>query len=102
MSDATPQDRAKATHELMRAAATGDPLTAMDRDILGHGAVRLHVPLRDPVDLRRIATVLRELANGLEVSSGLRGDARTALFAARYHLKTAAGRLRSKPTRNNR
>ena len=63
---------------------------------------RLHLPLRDPIDLRRVATILRDLANGLEVCSGLKGDARTALFAARFHIKTAAGRLLAKPTRNNR
>lgn len=103
MSDTpTPQHRHLAQRELNRAARTGDPLSPIDRDILGHRAVRLHVPLHDPVDLRRIATILRELANGLEVASGMRGDARSALFTAKYHLKTASNRLQSKPTRNIR
>ena len=103
MSDApSPRDRQMATRELTRAAATGDCLSPMDRDIIGHGDRRLQVPLRDPVDLRRCATILRELANALEVCSHMRGDARHALFSAHGHIKQAAGRLRSKPTRNYR
>lgn len=103
MSDApTFRDRDKASRELARASLTGDVLSPMDRDIIGHGGRRLQVPLRDPVDLRRCATILRELASALEVCSGMRGDARSVLFAASWHCKQAAGRLRSKPTRNNR
>lgn len=104
MSDTppTPQDRDAALRALKRAALTGDCLSTMDRDIIGHGDRRLQVPLRDPVDLRRCAIILRELANHLEVASHVRGDARNALFMAHGHLKQAAARLRSKPTRNNR
>ena len=103
MSDApTSRDRAKAASDLARAAATGDCLSPMDRDIIGHGDRRLQVPLRDPVDLRRCAVILRELANHLEVASHMRGDARSALFAAHGHLRRAAAQLRSKPTRNYR
>lgn len=104
MSDTphTARDRMIAADELRYAARTGDVLSPMDRDIIGHGDRRLQVPLRDPIDLRRCATILRELANHLEVCSHMRGDARHALFAAHGHLKQAAGRLRSKPTRNNR
>lgn len=103
MSDApTPRDRMHAARELGRAARTGDVLSVMDRDIIGHGDRRLQVPLRDPVDLRRVAVILRELSNKLELCSAMRGDARSVLFAAHWHIKNAAGQLRSKPSRNNR
>ncbi len=95
----TDRDRWKADENLRRAALTGDPLSEFDRDILGRSAARLHLPLRDPVDLRRLASILRNLANDLEVSSHMRGDARHALFSARWHIKMANGRLRSKPAR---
>jgi hypothetical protein len=104
MSDTPPtaRDRAIAGAELRYTAKHGDPLSQMDRGIIGHGDRRLQVPLRDPIDLRRCAVILRELANHLEVCSHMRGDARGALFAAHGYIKQAAGRLRSKPTRNNR
>lgn len=104
MSDTPPsaRDRTRADADLAYIVKTGEVLSPMDRDIIGHGDRRLQVPLRDPVDLRRCATILRELANSLEVCSHMRGEARTVLFAAHYHIKTAAARLRSKPTRKMR
>lgn len=104
MTDTPPsaRDRDAAARELKRASLTGDCLSTFDRDIIGHGDRRLQVPLRDPIDLRRCATILRELANHLEVCSHMRGSARNALFAAHGHLRRAAGQLRSKPTRNYR
>jgi hypothetical protein len=104
MHDTPPsaRDRMHAAEELRQVIRTGDPLSTMDRDIIGHGDRRLQVPLRDPIDLRRCATILRELANHLEVCSHMRGDARSALFAAHGYIRQAAGRLRSKPTRKIR
>jgi hypothetical protein len=104
MTDTPPtaRDRDAAARELKRASLTGDCLSTFDRDIIGHGDRRLQVPLRDPIDLRRVATILRELANHLEVCSHMRGDARSSLFAAHGHIRQAAARLRSKPTRNYR
>lgn len=100
MPDApTPRDREHADDGLRRAINTGDCLSEFDRDILGRSAARLHLPLRDPVDLRRLAAILRSPANDLEVSSHIRGDARHALFSARWHIKMANGRLRSNPAR---
>jgi hypothetical protein len=104
MSDTPPteRDRNMAARDLKRASLTDDCLTPFDRDIIGHGDRRLQVPLRDPIDLRRCAVILRDLANHLERCSHMRGDARSSLFAAHGHLREAAGQLRSKPTRNNR
>ena len=104
MTDTPPtaRDRMRADADLAYTIRTGDVLSPMDRDIIGHGDRRLQVPLRDPVDLRRCAVILRELANHLDVCSHMRGDARSALFAAHGHIRQAAGRLRSKPTRKIR
>jgi len=100
MSEApTDRDRYLADQGLHRAVHHGDCLAPIQRDILGHSARRLHIPLRDPVDLRRVAAILRDLANKLEVSSHIRGDALTALFAAGLHIKKASGQLMSKPRR---
>ena len=54
-----------ADEELMRIVATGDPVSAIHRRIVG-SAVRLHIPLRDPISLRDAAKALRTLASSLE------------------------------------
>ena len=104
MTDTPPsaRDRMRADADLAYTIRTGDVLSPMDRDIIGHGDRRLQVPLRDPVDLRRVAIILRELATRLEVCSHMRGEARHILFTAHSHIREAAGRLRSKPTRKIR
>jgi hypothetical protein len=104
MTDTPPtaRDRDAAARELKRASLTGDCLSTFDRDIIGHGDRRLQVPLRDPIDLRRVAIILRDLATRLEVCSHMRGEARHVLFTAHSHIREAAGKLRSKPTRNYR
>ncbi len=96
-----PDDRAirAAETELIRAATEGDPLSPLDRAILGKSAARLHIPLLDPIDLRRCAILLRELSNRLEVCSHMKGDARTPLFAARMYINETAAKLRSRPRR---
>lgn len=90
------KDLLAAQSELQRIVAEGDPLSPLDRAILGNSAARVHIPLRDPVDLRRCSIILSDLANKLMVCSHMKGDARTPLFAARMHITEAAGKLRSR------
>lgn len=67
---------------LRRIAATGDPISQMHRDITGH-AVRLHVPLKDAVQIRDAAKALRVLASTLESLSHSKDDEWRVLFMAR-------------------
>jgi hypothetical protein len=71
-----------AEEELRRIAATGDPVAALHRQITG-SAVRLHIPLRDPVQIRDVARALRVLASTLEAESGSKDEAWRVLFRAR-------------------
>lgn len=71
-----------ADDELRQIAATGDPVSALHRQITGT-AVRLHVPLRDPVQIRDVARALRVLASTLEMESGSKDEAWRVLFRAR-------------------
>lgn len=67
---------------LRRIAATGDPIAAIHRDIVRH-AVRLHIPLRDAIQIRDVAKALRVLASTLEVLSASKDDEWRVLFQAR-------------------
>jgi hypothetical protein len=71
-----------ADDELRRIAATGDPVAAIHRQITG-SAVRLHIPLRDPVQIADVAKALRLLASTLEVESKSRDEAWRILWRAR-------------------
>jgi len=96
------QDIRQAAEELNRVVRRGDPLSQMERDILGEGGIRLHMELRDPIYVREtIVPILRTLANDLEIASHIRGPALTALFACRMHIRKATNKLRSRPHRNN-
>ena len=79
-----------ADEELMRIVNTGDPLAEMYRSIVGT-SVRLHIPLRDPIQMRQVATVLRVLASKLESQSMSKGSAYEILFSQRSAV-TAANR----------
>lgn len=68
--------------ELRQIAATGDPVSALHRQITGH-AVRLHVPLHDPVQIGDVARALRVLASTLELESKAKDDAWRIMFRAR-------------------
>lgn len=75
--------------------ARGDPLDQWQRDCIGRAA-QLRLPLRDKVDLRRIALILRDLANRAEVISSLRhSDDFSALSEFKAHVVTAQGRATS-------
>ena len=71
-----------ADEALRRIAATGDPIAAIHRDIVGH-AVRLHVPLKDAVQIRDVAKALRVLASKLETASHAKDEEWQILFTAR-------------------
>jgi hypothetical protein len=81
--------------ETRRVVETGDAMTAMWREIVGNAA-QLRIPLRDPVDLRRCATILRDLANKLEVVSHAKLGADSIMFSAKREVAAAQGRLKSK------
>jgi hypothetical protein len=81
--------------ETRRVLETGDPLTSMWREVVG-SSVQLRVPLRDPIDLRRCALILRELANRFEVLSHDKRSADSVMFEAKHHGKVAQARLTSK------
>jgi hypothetical protein len=68
--------------ELRSIASTGDPVSELHRQITGH-AVRLHVPLKDPMQIRDVAKALRILASTLEAESHSKDEAWRILFRAR-------------------
>lgn len=68
--------------ELRRIASTGDPVSALHRQITGH-AVRLHIPLKDPVQVREVAKALRVLASAMEAESHSNADAWRVLLRVR-------------------
>jgi hypothetical protein len=71
-----------ADDELRRIAATGDPVAAIHRQITGH-AVRLHIPLKDPVQIRDVAKALRVLASAIEAESHSNAEAWRVLLRVR-------------------
>jgi hypothetical protein len=79
---------------LHRIASTGDALEDFYRDMTGKSA-RIHIPLRDALDLRRIAIILRVLASALEVLSKSKARPVTVLFEARHKIKLADAQIRS-------
>ncbi|MBC9176648.1 hypothetical protein [Pseudoroseomonas ludipueritiae] len=89
-----PKRRKKEETELERIARTGDPLAEFYREMTGKSA-RIHIPLRDPIDLRRIATILRVLAGALETLSRSKERTFTVLFEARQKIKLADAQIRS-------
>lgn len=83
-----------------RVILTGSPFTAHDEAIMGSRAMQLRWVVQDQLDLRRVASILREFANRLEVLSDPRHlDQRLAIIAAKTERKFAQDRLASKPKR---
>lgn len=79
---------------LARIARAGDPLSQMDLDICGGRAFQLRFRVEDQLDARRIAALLREFANRLEVySDPRRFDERAALAAMKYERAITQGKL---------
>lgn len=90
MSDRT---AAQELHDVVR---FGDVLPEWARGLIGRSA-QLRVPLRDPISLRRVATVLRTLADRLETLSHSRDTAQHVMLSAYSAVREAQGRL-SRPT----
>lgn len=84
--------------ETARVIETGDAMSSLWREIVG-GSVQLRIPLRDPVDLRRCATILREMANRWEVLSHDKRPTDSVMFEAKHHGKMAQSRLTSQTRR---
>ena len=74
--------------ELRRIAATGDPVSDLHRMITAH-AVRLHIPLRDVVQVRDAAKALRILASTLEVECQSREETWKVLFRCKTAIEMA-------------
>ena len=72
--------------DLRRIAATGDPLVEWQRAVIGSSA-RIHLPLRDVVQLRDYARALRVLASKLEVLSQSKDQDWHVLYDARNAIK---------------
>jgi len=77
-----------------RVIATGDAMSSLWRDMVG-SSVQVRIPLRDPIDLRRCATILRELANRFEVLSHDKRTVDSIMFEAKHQGKMAQARLSS-------
>jgi hypothetical protein len=79
-----------------------DVIAQWQRDVVGV-AMRLHCPLRNQADLRRVSQILRDFANRLEILSQVKvGDTPqdrefSALVQANMERKAAQNRLQSKP-----
>lgn len=80
--------------ELRRLRRSPDVLSRMHRDIVGP-AVRIHVPLLDVIDLRRISRHLRALANELEVLSHSPEETWVVLSVAKTKIKATGSAIRS-------
>lgn len=74
--------------ELRQIAATGDPVAEIHRQITGTAA-RLHIPLKDPPQLREVAKALRILASTIEMEAQSKDEAWRVLFRARSAIEMA-------------
>lgn len=74
----------------------GDAVPTWMRDLIGQSA-QLRLPLRDPIDLRRQAIILRELAMRLDTLSRDNRPAQSIMFEAYGEIRTTQDRLKSYP-----
>jgi hypothetical protein len=88
--------RNPAQQEVLSVIHSGDALPQWMRDTIGQSA-QLRLPLRDPIDLRRQAAILRELANRFDVMSRDKRSAQSIMFEAYGEIRTAQDRLKSYP-----
>lgn len=80
--------------ETARVIRRGDPLSDWSRQVIGR-SVQLRLPLRDPIDARRLAAILREYANRLEVLSHSKDSADRVMMNIWMETRLAQGRLTS-------
>lgn len=69
-------------NELRQIASTGDPVAALHRQITGK-AVRLHIPLRDALQVRDVSKALRVLASTIEAESHAKDETWRVLWRVR-------------------
>jgi hypothetical protein len=75
----------------------GDAVADHVRSVVGK-SVQLRIPLRDPVDLRRCAEILRQFANRMDVAArNQHQDAGTIMLSVWAEARTAQARLQSHP-----
>lgn len=72
---------------------SGDPLSRMHREIVGP-AVRIHIPLRDAISLRAVATRLRLLAHDLDMLSRSPEEQWVVLSVAKTRIKECDAAIR--------
>jgi CelD/BcsL family acetyltransferase involved in cellulose biosynthesis len=77
-------------------AKNGDPLPDHVRCVVGASA-QLRVPMRDVIDLRRTAAILRGLANRMEALSTTRDPSPTIMLTVWAEFRTAQAQLQSRP-----
>ncbi|WP_424137970.1 hypothetical protein [Roseomonas chloroacetimidivorans] len=83
--------------ELMKVVKTGDCMDPWQRSLVGKSA-QMRMPLHDPVDLRRQAAILRELANRLEaISRNTKETPFNVMSLAKTEVAAAQARMMSKP-----
>lgn len=75
---------------------TGDPLPDWTRDIIGK-SVQIRIPLRDPIELRRQAAILREMANRLDVLSRDKRPTESIMLEVWGLARSTQTRLKSQP-----
>jgi hypothetical protein len=83
--------------ETARVIRTGDPLADWVRAAVGQ-SVQIRVPLRDQIDLRRSAEILRTFANELEKASHVKDGSDRAVMLAWAAARMTQARLKSRPT----
>jgi hypothetical protein len=80
--------------ETARVIRTGDPLADWVRATVGQ-SVQIRVPLRDQIDLRRSAEILRTFANELEKASHTKDGSDRAVMLAWAAARMTQARLKS-------
>lgn len=87
-----------AAEELLRAARIGDPASDHVRGVV-HKSVQIRIPMRDVIDLRRSAIILRALCLEMERLSRTGDDTDTIFLAVWHEARKTQARLQSNPGR---
>jgi hypothetical protein len=87
--------RRKEETEVQRIGRTGDTLTPYERQMV-RMSVRIDIPLRDAIDLRRIAQWLMRLGRELDMLSRSRGKEFSILLEAQQKIRLTNHAVKSK------
>lgn len=91
MSEATTMAKRDGLANVIR---RGDVLDEWQRQLIGPSG-QLRIPMRDQIDLRRCAAILRELANRMEILSHVKTGEFSALLQTKGEIRAAQSRLQS-------